>query len=90
MTKYQTKKEGLGLMIFQPKEGQIFEHFYAGRRIVVCVTGFKTKGNGLYCIIEPDGSVSNRHYRDFLSYRLIAEYQTWQEAVNSKEFKEGC
>ena len=66
-------------MRFQPKEGQIFERFYQRR---------KTKGTGLYYIIKTDGTVGSRWTEDFELYSLIAEYPTWREAVNSKEFKE--
>lgn len=75
-------------MKFQPKEGQIFEHYHAGRRIVICVTGQQTKRARAYCVIKPDGCTSSRGTRMFEKYRLIAEYPTWREAVNSKEFKE--
>lgn len=75
-------------MIFQPKEGQIFEHYHAGQRIVICVTGQQTRKTGAYCVIKPDGCTSNRLAGMFENYRLIAEYPTWREAVNSKEFKE--
>lgn len=75
-------------MKFQPKEGQIFEHYHAGRRIVICVTGQQTRKTCAYCVIKPDGHTSTRYYGMFENYRLIAEYPTWREAVNSEEFKE--
>ena len=54
------------------KVGQIYRH----NSIVVCITRLNTMGTMKYC------------YRsDFEKYALIAEYPTWQEAVNSKEFK---
>lgn len=76
-------------MIFQPKEGQIFVHYHAGERIVICVTGAQTSRTRAYYVIKPNGATSTRYAGMFENYRLIAEYPTWQEAVNSKEFKEG-
>lgn len=75
-------------MKIQPKEGQIFEHYHAGRRIVLCVTGCQAGRTRAYYVIKPDGGASTRYAGMFENYRLIAEYPTWQEAVNSKEFKE--
>ena len=43
--------------------------------------------NGQY-IIWDDGSSSYRNIK-INSVELIAEYPTWQEAVNSKEFNDG-
>ena len=76
-------------MKIQPKEGQIFEHYHAGKRIVICVTGQQTRRTHAYCVIKPDGCTSTRLAGLFENYRLIAEYPTWQEAVSSKEFKDG-
>ena len=75
-------------MTFQPKGGQIFEHYHGGQRIVICVTGAQTRRTRAYCVIKPDGRTSTRYEGLFENYLLIAEYPTWQEAVNSKEFKE--
>ena len=75
-------------MKIQPKEGQIFEHYHAGKRIVICVTGQQTRRTRAYCVIKPDGCTSTRLAGLFENYRLIAEYPTWREAVNSKEFNE--
>lgn len=75
-------------MIFQPKEGQIFEHYCMGKRFVLIVTGRKSKSKRFFNVIMQDGYGSARRQSDFEKYRLIAEYPTWQEAVNSKEFKE--
>jgi len=40
------------------------------------------------CVIYKDGFASDEILEDFNLGELIAEYPTWQEAVNSKEFKE--
>lgn len=40
-------------------------------------------------LIHPDGYVDRWSFDDIANtnWELIAEYPTWQEAVNSKEFK---
>lgn len=43
-------------MRFQPKEGQIFEHYH-----VICVTGQQTRKTCAYCVIKPDGHTSTRY-----------------------------
>lgn len=40
------------------------------------------------CMIYKDGFASDEILEDFNLGELVAEYPTWQEAVNSKEFKE--
>lgn len=40
------------------------------------------------CVIHNDGFTEDECLEDFNLDELIAEYPTWQEAVNSKEFKE--
>lgn len=55
-------------------------------------------GNDLYvvtfndgddiCVIYKDGYASDELLEDFNLGGLVAEYPTWKEAVNSKEFKE--
>lgn len=40
------------------------------------------------CVIHNDGFTEAACLKDFDLDELIAEYPTWQEAVNSKEFKE--
>lgn len=46
------------------------------------------KANGrCYCITQ-NGTVKYCFLSDFEKYALLAEYPTWQEAVNSKEFNE--
>lgn len=69
------------------KVGQIYKSKAHGA--ISCITA---KGKNEFFIISPDGS-SNR--LDIIIGSavekiadLIAEYPTWQEAVNSKEFKE--
>lgn len=43
-------------------------------------------------VVYPDGYVQNHDLKEenenFLFHRKIAEYPTWREAVNSKEFNE--
>ena len=39
------------------------------------------------CVIHNDGFTENKCLEDFSLGELIAEYPTWKEAVNSKEFK---
>ena len=42
-------------------------------------------------LIHPDGYVDRWTFDDIANtnWELLAEYPTWQEAVNSKEFKVG-
>lgn len=40
------------------------------------------------CVIHNDGFTEDECLEDFNLGELVAEYPTWQEAVNSKEFKE--
>lgn len=67
------------------KVGQIYSHTYRDRNIIICVTRIK-KNN--YYIIVNNGTSGTRYDSELQKYTLIAEYPTWQEAVNSKEFKE--
>lgn len=39
------------------------------------------------CVIHNDGFTEDECLEDFNLGELIAEYPTWREAVNSKEFK---
>lgn len=39
------------------------------------------------CVIYNDGFTESECLEDFDLGELVAEYPTWQEAVNSKEFK---
>lgn len=63
------------------KVGQIYRH----NSIVVCITRLKANGRG-YCI-NTMGTMKYCYRSDFEKYALIAEYPTWQEAVNSEYFK---
>ena len=67
------------------KAGQIYCYKYARRKIIICIT--KIKDNGFVYVIGNNGTATHRFEGDFESYILIAEYPTWIEAVNSKEFK---
>lgn len=75
------------------KVGQIYQFIMTGDKWVI------TKGsygedivceNIPICMIRNDGEVTTGYvpYSFFMKTKLIAEYPTWQEAVNSKEFKE--
>ena len=66
------------------KVGQIYECIILGGKVVVTwMREDKTSFN----LIRDDGFffIAKEISSDF---KLIAEYPTWQEAVNSKEFKE--
>lgn len=70
------------------KVGQI----YTDNEDVYVVTNVWTnifENEEYFCSINTDGDVN---FNNLVSYaekndKLIAEYPTWQEAVNSKEFK---
>lgn len=68
------------------KAGQIYKHKYSPE--MICIT-YIEEGNVRG--IRPDGQVKVYTYFTELDvdlwWELIAEYPTWQEAVNSKEFK---
>lgn len=66
------------------KVGQIYRlNEYCG-----CLVITKKYSNGIYQAIFNSGR-AEVYDSDFLKvFDLIAEYETWQEAVNSKEFKE--
>lgn len=67
------------------KVGQIYNNHYLGGKVVV--TWIRADGTEFYSV-RKDGFffVSKGLYVD--DDVLIAEYPTWQEAVNSKEFNE--
>lgn len=67
------------------KVGQIYNKPYLGGKVVVTwISADETE----FYMIRNDGFffVSRRVYANYED-ELIAEYPTWQEAVNSKEFK---
>lgn len=66
------------------KVGQIYETISGLKYTITCVGIYDTYllYNTGYCM-EYSLSDMNNNYDD----KLIAEYQTWQEAVNSPEFK---
>ena len=66
------------------KVGQI----YAKDKQILCVINIIGSFSGLLCYtITARGFVYKDFYKDFeKDKKLIAEYPTWQEAVNSKEF----
>ena len=67
------------------KEGQIYINSEIRRKTIVCVT--RVRKNGYPYIITSNGTSGTRTSDDFKKYILLAEYPTWQEAVNSKEFR---
>lgn len=69
------------------KVGQIYEDKGTGTgKMVISNTSIA----GLIYLIFTDGSCGKRGKKEFnlQYYSLVAEYPTWQEAVNSKEFKD--
>lgn len=66
------------------KVGQIFEDVDNFRFVITLYSPID-----IY-IIYNNGSCSNFIRKDFnsLDYKFIKEYSTWQEAVNSKEFRD--
>lgn len=66
--------------------GIVYERKRRGfaRRLVL--TGTKTNTGYLYYITN-EGKSGTTYYDNIENYTPIAEYPTWQEAVNSKEFK---
>ena len=67
------------------KVGQI----YTKDKQILCVTSILGSVSGLLCnTIDVKGFVYKDFYKDFeKDKKFITEYPTWQEAVNSKEFK---
>lgn len=67
------------------KVGQI----YIKDKQILCVISILGSVSGLLCYtINAKGFVYEDFYKDFeKDKKLIAEYPTWQEAVNSPEFK---
>ena len=67
------------------KVGQVWE---TTNKYKVVVTSIKEEDyKGQVCIIYDDGYTTDSYEdNDFTFSKLLAEYQTWQEAVNSKEF----
>ena len=67
------------------KVGQI----YTKHKQILCVTSILGSVSGLLCYtIDTKGFIYKDFYKDFeKDKRLIAEYPTWQQAVNSPEFK---
>lgn len=67
------------------KTGQIYKGKVMNMRFVV------TRGQRYYTsscyVISNDGRGYLKPKRDIENLELIAEYPTWQEAVNSKEFR---
>lgn len=66
------------------KVGQIYECIILGGKVVVT---WMREDKSSFNLIRDDGLffIAKELGSDF---KLIAEYPTWQEAVNSKEFKE--
>lgn len=72
------------------KVGQIFELAVTkGRVVVIRVDETKSPFSWVYFIF-PNGYTERLWKKTVQTeLKLIAEYPTWQEAVNSKEFAEG-
>lgn len=65
------------------REGQIYQAPYTkSKRVVTHVE----EDLGLLYSVNKDGISYACRYDSWRDYKLIAEYDTWQEAVNSKEF----
>jgi len=62
---------------------------YKKDKQILCVTSILGSISGLLCnTIDTNGFIYKNFYKDFeKDKKLIAEYPTWQEAVNSPEFK---
>ena len=66
------------------KAGQIYEHKYSPMKVCITyVDAYEIR------LIRQDGKTYNKFTEldADLWWKLLAEYPTWQEAVNSKEFK---
>ena len=66
------------------KVGQIYECIILGGKVVVT---WMREDKASFNLIRDDGFFFIAKELDS-DFKLIAEYPTWQEAVNSKEFKE--
>ena len=68
------------------KVGQIWKQSNGYKIVVTAINMDLSVG---VTVIFQDGDVAYKRKEDteFSFYNLLAEYPTWQEAVNSKEFK---
>lgn len=69
------------------KEGQIYKGKYGTYKYVVTFPGKGERANQSN-VISNKGIGSFRYNIEIEQMKLLAEYPTWQEAVNSKEFKD--
>lgn len=70
------------------KVGQIWK-FDGNAFVITKIYNFINNGERFDCIYK-DGTTDNFSIKYTEEYgKLITEYPTWQEAVNSKEFKVG-
>lgn len=70
------------------KAGQIYElPETKGRFVVIRALETKSPHDWVYFIFS-NGYTDRLWQKTAKEFKLIAEYPTWQEAVNSKEFKE--
>lgn len=67
------------------KQGQIYRVHSKYGRIIHCITTSVNRGKCYTITNKGKGYI--RWAEDFAGKELIAEYPTWQEAVNSKEFR---
>ena len=69
-------KVGSGIIYARKRNG-------FNRKIVL--TNVKTNSGHLY-YVSNEGKTGTTYYNNLENYEIVAEYPTWQEAVNSKEF----
>lgn len=77
------------------KEGQIYQRLNGVKILItqsepvkhnVWVEGVNEEIDNLYCYITPFGYTSSCADCVINGLKLIAEYPTWRDAVNSKDF----
>ena len=73
------------------KVGQVWQDTHNPECNVVITRAYKFSKAKLYDYIYPDGTTVSEDDEYFIKVgrKLIAEYLTWVEAVNSEEFKVG-
>lgn len=83
LEKMVTAQEAINKKIEEEKKAAKAGQIYKSRSDLYVVTF--NDGDDI-CVIYKDGFASDEILEDFNLGELIAEYPTWQEAVNSKEF----
>ena len=69
------------------KEVKVGQVYITGNNDIFAITKVDESGHTYYTAREGWNGSSVTRYKEFDSDKLIAWYPTWQEAVNSKEFK---